>query len=120
MLPGAFDWYLVAALPIAFITAALVGMVLERTVIRWLYGRPLETLLATWGISLVLIQPVRRSSAPQNVEVANPSWMSGGIESRQPGAALQPHRDHRLRDRRAARHVADARRARGWACSCAA
>ena len=51
-LPGAFDWYLLFAVPAAFVVAALVGMVLERTVIRWLYGRPLETLLATWGISL--------------------------------------------------------------------
>jgi urea transport system permease protein len=56
------------------------GMVLERTVIRWLYGRALETLLATWGISLFLIQLVRQIFGAQNVEVANPSWMSGGIE----------------------------------------
>jgi urea transport system permease protein len=48
-------------------------------VIRWLYGRPLETLLATWGISLFLIQAVRQTFGAQNVEVANPSWMSGGI-----------------------------------------
>jgi urea transport system permease protein len=51
-----FDWYLLAAVPVAFLAAALVGAVLERGVIRWLYGRPLETLLATWGISLVLMQ----------------------------------------------------------------
>jgi len=55
-------------------------MALERSVIRWLYGRPLETLLATWGISLFLIQLVRQIFGAQNVEVANPSWMSGGIE----------------------------------------
>jgi urea transport system permease protein len=78
--PGAIDWYLPAALPVAFLAAALVGMALERTVIRWLYGRPLETLLATWGISLFLIQLVRTVFGAQNVEVANPSWMSGGIE----------------------------------------
>jgi urea transport system permease protein len=54
-------------------------MALERTVIRWLYGRPLETLLATWGISLMLMQAVRSIFGAQNVEVANPSWMSGGI-----------------------------------------
>lgn len=77
--PGLFDWYLVAAIPVAFGAAALVGMVLERTVIRWLYGRPLETLLATWGISLFLIQLVRQIFGSQNAEVANPSWMSGGI-----------------------------------------
>ncbi|HCW18226.1 MAG TPA: urea ABC transporter permease subunit UrtB, partial [Achromobacter sp.] len=57
----------------------LVGMALERTVIRWLYGRPLETLLATWGISLMLMQGVRTLFGAQNVEVGNPSWMSGGI-----------------------------------------
>jgi urea transport system permease protein len=78
--PGLLDWYPVIAIPVAFGTAALVGMALERSVIRWLYGRPLETLLATWGISLFLIQLVRQVFGAQNVEVANPSWMSGGIQ----------------------------------------
>jgi urea transport system permease protein len=78
-LPEAADLYLLAALPAAFVVAALVGMALERTVIRWLYGRPLETLLATWGISLVLMQAVRTLFGAQNVEVANPAWMSGGV-----------------------------------------
>ena len=78
--PGAFDWYVLAALPVAFVVAGTVGMVLERTVIRWLYGRPLETLLATWGISLILMQAVRSLFGAQNVEVANPIWMSGGIQ----------------------------------------
>ena len=78
--PGAIDWYLPAAIPVAFFSAALVGVVMERTVIRWLYGRTLETLLATWGISLVLIQAARVLFGAQNVEVSNPSWMSGGIE----------------------------------------
>ena len=78
--PGWFDWYLVMAVPFAFSSAAVVGIMLERTVIRWLYGRPLETLLATWGISLFLIQLVRQIFGPQNVEVSNPTWMSGGIE----------------------------------------
>ncbi|WP_028311034.1 urea ABC transporter permease subunit UrtB [Derxia gummosa] len=77
--PGAFDWYVVAALPVAFLVTAAVGMVLERTIIRWLYGRPLETLLTTWGISLLLIQACRTIFGAQNVEVENPSWMSGGI-----------------------------------------
>jgi urea transport system permease protein len=77
--PGALDAYLLVALPAAFIVAAAVGILLERTVIRWLYGRPLETLLATWGISLILMQTVRTIFGAQNVEVANPSWMSGGI-----------------------------------------
>ena len=78
-LPGAFDWYLVAAVPAAFAAAALVGMALERSVIRFLYGRPLETLLATWGISLILIQSMRTLFGAQNVQVENPAWMSGGI-----------------------------------------
>ena len=78
-LPGAADWYLVAALPAAFCVAFGVGVVLERSVIRWLYGRPLETLLATWGISLMLMQAVRTVFGAQNVEVANPAWMSGGV-----------------------------------------
>ena len=77
--PGALDWYLVLALPAAFLVAGAVGVVLERCVIRWLYGRPLETLLATWGISLMLMQLVRTIFGAQNVEVANPSWMSGGV-----------------------------------------
>jgi urea transport system permease protein len=78
-LPEWIDWYVLAALPVAFFVTALVGMALERTVIRWLYGRPLETLLATWGISLMLMQGVRSIFGAQNVEVANPSWMSGGL-----------------------------------------
>ncbi|HTE15716.1 MAG TPA: urea ABC transporter permease subunit UrtB, partial [Burkholderiales bacterium] len=79
-LPAVFDWYLVCAVPVAFAVSALVGMALERSVIRWLYGRPLETLLATWGISLVLIQAVRTIFGAQNVQVENPAFMSGGIE----------------------------------------
>jgi len=78
--PTVFDAYLVAAIPAAFLTSAVVGMVLERTVIRFLYGRPLETLLATWGLSLILIQAVRTVFGAQNVQVENPSWMSGGVE----------------------------------------
>jgi urea transport system permease protein len=78
--PGWFDMYLVLALPVAFGVCALVGVLLERTVIRYLYGRPLETLLATWGISLGLIQTVRLAFGAQNVAVENPSWLSGGWE----------------------------------------
>ncbi len=79
-LPGIFDWYLVIAIPISFIVSAIIGIILERTIIRHLYGRPLETLLATWGISLILIQSVRLLFGAQNVKVANPSYLSGGIE----------------------------------------
>jgi urea transport system permease protein len=77
--PAAFDWYVVAALPVAFAVTALIGMALERGVLRWLYGRPLETLLTTWGVSLLLIQASRTIFGAQNVEVENPSWLSGGI-----------------------------------------
>ncbi|KAA3654023.1 MAG: urea ABC transporter permease subunit UrtB [Proteobacteria bacterium] len=80
-LPEHVDSYVLAAVPVAFLTAAAVGMLMERTVIRWLYGRPLETLLATWGLSLVLIQTARVIFGPQNVEVANPAWMSGGVST---------------------------------------
>jgi urea transport system permease protein len=78
--PGWFDAYLIAALPVSFLTAALVGAALERGVLRHLYGRPLETLLATWGISLMLMQAVRSLFGAQNVAVENPSWMSGGVQ----------------------------------------
>jgi len=78
--PGAFDWYLLASVPVAFLASALVGAALERSVIRFLYGRPLETLLATWGISLMLMQAVRSLFGAQNVGVENPSWMSGGVQ----------------------------------------
>ncbi|MDE2604495.1 MAG: urea ABC transporter permease subunit UrtB [Burkholderiales bacterium] len=78
-LPGAFDWYLVAAVPVSFAASAVMGAILERGVIRFLYGRPLETLLATWGISLMLMQLVRSIFGAQNVGVENPSWMSGGL-----------------------------------------
>jgi urea transport system permease protein len=77
--PGAFDAYILAAIPVSFLAAAAVGAVLERGVIRWLYGRPLETLLATWGISLMLMQAVRNIFGAQNVPVENPTWLSGGV-----------------------------------------
>jgi urea transport system permease protein len=69
----------VAALPVAFAVTAVIGMALERGVLRWLYGRPLETLLTTWGVSLLLIQASRTIFGAQNVEVENPSWLSGGF-----------------------------------------
>ncbi|MGI6853404.1 urea ABC transporter permease subunit UrtB [Mesorhizobium sp. 1B3] len=78
--PGLFDWSLAIALPLAFIVAGGAGLVIERGIIRFLYGRPLETLLATWGVSLVLQQAVRTIFGPTNREVGNPSWMSGGFE----------------------------------------
>ena len=78
--PGLFDYSLAIALPLAFIFSGVVGIAIERSVIRFLYGRPLETLLATWGISLVLQQAVRAAFGPTNKEVGNPSWMSGAFD----------------------------------------
>jgi urea transport system permease protein len=78
--PGLSDYSLVIAVPAAFIVAGAIGVLIERTIIRFLYGRPLETLLATWGLSLVLQQAVRTVFGPTNQEVANPSWMSGAFQ----------------------------------------
>ncbi|MFM0592829.1 urea ABC transporter permease subunit UrtB [Paraburkholderia dilworthii] len=77
--PGAFDWYPLLAVPASFAAAGLVGIVLERLVLKHLYGRPLETLLTTFGVSLILIQATRMLFGAQNVQVINPSWMSGGV-----------------------------------------
>ncbi len=78
--PNYFGWSLPVALPLAFLVAALVGVAIERGVIRFLYGRPLETLLATWGVSLILQQAVRSIFGPTNREVGSPSYMSGAFE----------------------------------------
>jgi urea transport system permease protein len=78
--PALFDYSLAIALPLAFVVSAAVGILIERTVIRFLYGRPLETLLATWGLSLILQQAVRSAFGPTNKEVGNPSWMSGAFD----------------------------------------
>jgi urea transport system permease protein len=78
--PGAFDYSLFVALPAAFLISGLIGVALERGVISFLYGRPLETLLATWGLSLILQQAVRSLFGPSNREVGTPSWMSGTVE----------------------------------------
>lgn len=75
--PGLFDWSLPIALPMAFLVAGAVGVLMERSIIRFLYGRPLETLLATWGVSLMLQQTVRSIFGPTNQEVGAPSYMSG-------------------------------------------
>ena len=78
--PGLFDYSLFIAVPLAFLVAGCVGILIERSIIRFLYGRPLETLLATWGLSLILQQAVRTAFGPTNREVGNPSWMSGAFE----------------------------------------
>jgi len=78
--PALFDYSLAFAIPLAFLFAALVGILIERGIIRFLYGRPLETLLATWGLSLILQQAVRTAFGPTNKDVGNPSWMSGSFD----------------------------------------
>ena len=77
--PGAFDYYFVVALPLAFVVAAAAGFALERGVIRFLYGRPLETLLLTWGVSLIIQQGLRLWFGAANVDVLAPKWLSGGV-----------------------------------------
>jgi urea transport system permease protein len=77
-MPDRFDFYFAAALPISFLVAAAVGLVMERGVIRFLYGRPLETLLLTWGASLIIQQGLRLWFGAANVDVSSPSWLSGG------------------------------------------
>jgi urea transport system permease protein len=76
---GLFDWYFVLSMPVSFLVAAVCGLILEATVIRFLYGRPLETMLATWGVSLVLIQAARVYFGDLTSVVA-PSWLSGGAQ----------------------------------------
>ncbi|MDD2870274.1 urea ABC transporter permease subunit UrtB [Neomegalonema sp.] len=78
--PGLFDVSLAIAVPAAFLVTGLVGVAIERGIIRWLYGRPLETLLATWGLSLIIQQGVRSIFGATNQNVGNPSWMSGAFE----------------------------------------
>ena len=78
--PGLFDSSLFIAVPLAFLISGLIGILIERGIIRFLYGRPLETLLATWGMSLILQQAVRTAFGPTNKDVGNPSWMSGAFD----------------------------------------
>jgi len=74
------EYYFLFALPMAFVIACAMGMLLERTLIRRLYGRPLDTLLATWGVSLLLQQGARSVFGAPNVQVTSPPWLQGGIE----------------------------------------
>ena len=78
--PALFDYSLAFAIPLAFLFAGFVGILIERGIIRFLYGRPLETLLATWGLSLIIQQAVRTAFGPTNKDVGNPSWMSGSFD----------------------------------------
>jgi urea transport system permease protein len=79
-MPGHIGWSIPVAIPAAFVVAALVGILIERTIIRFLYGRPLETLLATFGMSLVLQQLVRSTFSALNRSVETPAWMSGTLQ----------------------------------------
>jgi urea transport system permease protein len=74
---AAYQWYFIAALPLSFLAAALVGIALERSIIQFLYRRPLESLLATWGVSLVLQQCFRLMFGANNVQVSSPAYLSG-------------------------------------------
>src|SRR5690606_15353160 len=74
------DVYLFIALPVAFVVAARMGAVIERVLIRRLYGRPLDTLLATWGLSLILQQAARSIFGAPNVQVIAPTWLRDGVE----------------------------------------
>jgi urea transport system permease protein len=78
--PALFDYSLAIAIPLAFLVAGFIGILIERGIIRFLYGRPLETLLATWGLSLIIQQAVRTAFGPTNKDVGNPSWMSGAFD----------------------------------------
>ena len=78
--PGLFGASLFFAVPIAFIVSGGIGILIERTMIRFLYGRPLETLLATWGLSLILQQLVRSVFGSSNRDVGTPAWMSGAVQ----------------------------------------
>ena len=80
LLPNSHEWSLLIAIPAAFLVSALTGVLIERFVIRFLYGRPLETLLATFGVSLILQQAVRVIFSPLNRTVITPEWMSGALE----------------------------------------
>lgn len=77
----AYEWYFIAALPCAFMTAAICGVLLERSVIQFLYRRPLESLLATWGVSMIIQQLIRLKFGAANVSVSSPEWLSGSFQS---------------------------------------
>ena len=80
LMPNHIGWSIAVAIPVAFLVSGLVGVLIERFVVRYLYGRPLETLLATFGISLILQQAVRSVFSPLNRLVQSPEWMSGAWE----------------------------------------
>ena len=98
--PWLFDWSLAIAMPLVFLVAGAIGVVIERGIIRFLYGRPLETLLATWGISLILQQACPHHLRPEQPRGRQPVVDVRRLRGRQPDHHLQPPVDHRLRPRR--------------------
>ena len=98
--PSLQNWSLAFAIPLAFVVAGVVGIAIERLVIRFLYTRPLETLLATWGVSLILQQLVRSLFGAANRQVSNPPFMSGRVRARRPLDHHQSPMDHRVVRRR--------------------
>ena len=78
---SAYEWYFIAALPCAFLTSAFCGVLLERSVIQFLYRRPLESLLATWGVSMIIQQLIRLKFGAANVSVSSPEWLSGSFQA---------------------------------------
>jgi len=78
--PDSVDIYILFAIPIAFLVTFLFGMFLEWSVVRWFYNRPLDTLLATWGLSLILQQTYRTVFGPQEVTIPMASWLDGAVE----------------------------------------
>ena len=80
LMPNTIEYSILVAIPAAFLVAGAVGVLIQRCVIRFLHGRPLETLLATFGISLILQQAVRSIFSPLNRQVVSPSWLSGSLE----------------------------------------
>ena len=80
MMPNSIGWALLLAIPAAFVVSGVIGVVIERTIVRHLYARPMDTLLATFGVSLILQQAVRSLFGPLNRSVSSPSWMSGSFE----------------------------------------
>ena len=97
--PGLLDWSLLVAVPAAFLVAGGVGVAIERGIVRHLYGRPLETLLATWGVSLILQQAVRTIFGPTNREVGNAVVDVGVVPARRDAGHLEPLRHHPVRAR---------------------
>ena len=93
--PGLFDYSLLIAMPLAFLVAGAIGIAIERGIIRFLYGRPLETLLATWGLSLILQQAVRTHVRPDQPRGRHPLLDDRRVRARAAHHHLQPALDHR-------------------------